>query len=146
MPRSSRDGLRRLTRTSEPVVQALTPASSPWDDIAGPFLLIEGVQARLGISRGAVTLQAQERQLLRVVTSDAVELYPAWQFHGGAVVEGLSQVLSLFTAADVDGWTVAGWLRTPDPALRRTPISALAGGDLEAVLAAARAAADGLVG
>lgn len=127
-------------------VQATAILPSPWDELVGPFTRSEGVQARLGISRQAVAAKAARRRLLRVVTADGVHLYPIWQFDGGGVVEGLPEVLSLFPEDAVDGWTLAGWLRTMEPELGEAPLDALARGETAKVVAAARTAAAGLAG
>jgi len=105
---------------------AQAPVTSPWDDLIGPFLRSDGVQARLGISRQAVAAKAARRRLLRVFTSDGVALFPVWQFD--------------------DGSTLAGWLRTEDPGLGAVPLDALAEGDGELAGAVARTAAAALAG
>lgn len=121
-------------------VRALAPVPSPWSDLAGPFTLSEGVQARLGISRQAVAAKAARRRLLRVVTSDGVHLYPLWQFDRNTPVEGFPEILALFPEGVVDGWTLAGWWRTPDPDLGEPPFDALVRGEIDRVQAAARTA------
>lgn len=136
---SPREYARELVESSMPVV-------SPWDDVAGPFLRTAGVQAKLGISRQAVAAKARRRRLLRVITADGEHLYPAWQFDGRRLVDGLADVLAMFGEDDVDGWTLAGWLRTSDPDLGVTPFDALVAGRLEPVIASARSAARALSG
>ena len=125
---------------------AQAPVTSPWDDLIGPFLRSEGVQARLGISRQAVAAKAARRRLLRVFTSDGVALFPLWQFDEGAVLPGLAEIISLFPERIVDGWTLAGWLRTEDPELGAVPLEALVQGEDEVVQALARTAAAALGG
>jgi hypothetical protein len=125
-------------------VQAAAPLSSPWDELVGPFVRSDGVQARLGISRQAVAAKAARRRLLRVITTDDVHLYPVWQFAGSAMLPGLADVLALFPEDAVDGWTLAGWLRTPDAELAETPCDVLARGDVARVLAVARGVAGSL--
>lgn len=125
-------------------IRAIAPLASPWDDLAGPFTSSRGVQARLGVTRQAVVARAGRRGLLRVITADGRHVYPLWQFDGGHLLPGLSDVLAFFPEDTVDGWTLAAWLRTPDPALEEPPIDALRRGDEEAVLAVARRAAQSL--
>jgi hypothetical protein len=127
-------------------LRATAPVPSPWDELAGPFTLSDGVQARLGISRQAVAAKAARRRLLRVITTDDIHLYPVWQFDGKQMVEGLADVLALFPEDEVDGWTLAGWLRTADPDLGEPPFEALARGGVERVQAVARSAARALAG
>jgi hypothetical protein len=126
---------------AERALAAQAPVPSPWDELIGPFVRSEGVQARLGISRQAVASKASRRRLLRVFTSDGRALFPAWQFDNGSVVPGLAQILSLFPERVVDGWTLAGWLRTKDPELGAVPIEELVQGRREAVGVVAQAAA-----
>jgi hypothetical protein len=125
-------------------VQATAPLPSPWNELVGPFTRSEGVQARLGISRQAVASKATRRRLLRVVSADGVHLYPVWQFSGKSVLNGLPPVLALFPEAAVDGWTVAGWLRTEDVELGESPYDVLVRGDVARVLSVARTAARAL--
>ncbi len=127
-------------------VLATAPVPSEWDELVGPFLVSEGVQARLGISRQAVAAKAARRRLLRVLTSDGVHLYPVWQFADNGVVAGLPEVLALFPEEAVDGWTLAAWLRTPDPDLGGAPYDALFRGEEARVMAVARTAARALTG
>lgn len=122
-------------------VQASAPLASPWDDLVGPFLRSEGVHARLRISRQAVAAKAARRRLLRTVTVDGQHLYPLWQFEGDHLVTGLVDLLALFPEHSVDGWTLAAWLRTPDPDLDETPLDVLARGQVDRVQAVARTAA-----
>jgi len=127
-------------------VHATAPHPSPWGELVGPFVRSEGVQSRLDISRQAVSAKAGRRRLLRVITEDGEHLYPLWQFQGMGVLAGLLDVLALFPEDEVDGWTLAGWLRTEDAELGESPHRALVRGQTERVLAVARAAAQALTG
>jgi hypothetical protein len=129
---------------AERAVQATVPEPSPWNELIGPFTRTEGVQARLGITRQAVASKAARRRLLRVITADGLHLFPIWQFGPTGVVAGLPDVLALFDENAVDGWTLAGWLRTPDPDLGEAPIDALQRGEFARVMAVARDAARAL--
>lgn len=142
--RRARSVLGEPRSFAERAVLASAPLASPWDDLVGPFVRSEGVQARLGISRQAVAAKAARRRLLRTITADGEHLYPLWQFHGGVVVLGLAEVLALFPEDAVDGWTLAAWLRTPDPDLGEAPFDALVRGDRDRVRAVARTAAHAL--
>lgn len=125
---------------------AQAPVASPWDERIGPFLRSEGVQARLGITRQAVAAKAARRRLLRVFTADGVALFPVWQFEDGRVVPGLAEVLALFPEDAIDGWTLAGWLRSVDAELGDIPLDVLRWGRGEPVRAVARSAAAALAG
>jgi hypothetical protein len=129
---------------AERAVHATAPEASPWDELVGPFLRSDGVQVRLGISRQAVAAKAARRRLLRTITADGEHLYPLWQFDGDKLVDGLAEVLALFPESSVDGWTLAAWLRTPDPDLGGPPLDALARGERERVWTVARSAARSL--
>jgi hypothetical protein len=117
-------------------------AGALWTDHAGPFLDTEGVSALLdGVSKQAVSQRVRGRRLLALETGSGRLVYPLWQFHDGAPLPGLGEVLA---AAGYDptrpatGWTVASWLATDDPDLGGAPRALLAAGRLEPVLAAAR--------
>lgn len=129
---------------AERAVEASAPLPSPWDDLVGPFLRSDGVQARLRISRQAVAAKAARRRLLRTITADGEHLYPLWQFDRGGVIPGLAEVLAMFPEPAVDGWTLAGWLRTPDPDLGEAPLEVLARGEIDRVRSIARGAARAL--
>ncbi|MEJ7583208.1 MAG: hypothetical protein WKF43_03795 [Acidimicrobiales bacterium] len=129
---------------AERAVQASAPLASPWDELVGPFLRSEGVQARLGISRQAVAAKSGRRRLLRTITADGEHLYPMWQFDRGGLVPGLAEILALFPEPALDGWTLAAWLRTPDPELDEPPLDALTRGDVDRVRAVAGMAARAL--
>lgn len=142
--RQPRLALGDPSRLARRAIDVVSPMPSPWDQIAGPFVRSEGVQRRLGISRQAVAAKAARRRLLRVVTADGDHLYPVWQFAEDRVVDGLPQLLAMFPEADVDGWTLAGWLRTDDPDLGEPPFDALRRGEVDRVHAAGRSAARSL--
>lgn len=129
---------------AERAVHASAPVASPWDELVGPFLRSAGVQARLKISRQAVAAKAARRRLLRTITVDGEHLYPLWQFDDDQLAAGLAEVLALFPEQAVDGWTLAAWLRTPDPDLGEAPLNALARGERSRVRAVARTAARAL--
>jgi hypothetical protein len=142
---SARDVLGDPGEFAANAVRATAPMASPWDELIGPFTKTEGVQARLGITRQAVAAKAARRRLLRVITTDGQHLYPIWQFDGKGELVGLPDVLALFPEDAVDGWTLAGWLRTTDPELGESPYDALVRGDVAKVMSAARTAAAALV-
>lgn len=125
-------------------ILATAPVPSPWDELVGPFILTAGVQARLGVSRQAVAAKASRRRLLRVITADGVHLYPLWQFRGKGVLPALLDVLALFPEGTVDGWTLAGWLRTPEPELGESPLDALSRGEEAEVRTVTQMAAQSL--
>jgi len=103
-----------------------------------------GLPGPPGALRRPVAAKAARRRLLRTVTADGEHLYPLWQFDGDGLVPGLAEVLAMFPERSVDGWTLAAWLRTPDPDLGEAPLDALVRGDVERVRAVARSSARAL--
>jgi hypothetical protein len=140
----ARDLLGDPAEFASRAVHATAPVPSPWDELVGPFIRSEGVQARLGITRQAVAAKASRRRLLRVISADGAHLYPIWQFDGNRLLAGLPEILALFPENAVDGWTLAGWLRTVEPELGETPLAALSRGDIARVRAVARMVARSL--
>jgi len=51
--------------------------------------------------------------LLRVTTSDGVELYPAFQVQGGKPMNELAKVLGVLRTGVNDPWMWTQWLNTP---------------------------------
>ncbi len=142
--RGARAALGDPRSFAERAVHAISPLASLWDDLVGPFLRSEGVQARLNITRQAVAAKAARRRLLRTVTADREHLYPLWQFDGDQLVTGLAETLALFPERAVDGWTLAAWLRAPDPDLGEAPFDVLARREVDRVRVVARTAASTL--
>lgn len=139
--RPVRDLLGEPEELADRALLSQAPVASPWDELVGPFYRSGGVQARLHITRQAVAAKAARRRLLRVFASDGTALFPAWQFVDGSLMQGLASVLALFPEDAVDGWTLAGWLRTRDGELGAVPLDVLAAGDIERVQSVARSAA-----
>lgn len=97
----------------------MVPAVSRWNDILGPFYGTAQV-ANLcgGISRQALADRRERKTILGLKTSDGVVVYPAFQFDAkNQVLRGLPEVLQVFQGAEVDDWTLAGWLVSPSKAL-----------------------------
>lgn len=99
-----------LQELAREMVARLPLAQNPWSDIVGPCYTSGALQRELGISRAAVSRAVREHRLLRVTTSDGVNLYPAFQVHAGAVVSGLGRVLEALSAGTHSTWTWAQWL------------------------------------
>ena len=92
----------------------------------------------------AHVILAARRTILGLRTADGVVVYPTFQFdETNGVVSGLSEVLQCFRGADVDDWTLAGWLVSPLRVLGgRSVVDWLRSGrELEAVIVVARDAA-----
>jgi|SRR6185436_5071666 len=116
-----------------------------WNDLLGPFYSTAQV-AKIcgGISRQALADRRERRTILGLKTADGVVVYPSFQFdETNRVLSGLSEVLQCFRGAEVDDWTLAGWLVSPLQALDgRSAMDWLRSGrELEPVLVLARDAA-----
>ncbi len=111
-----------------------------WHDEIGPFYDTDGVRQLLGgVSKQAVADRVRRHRLLALRTGSGRLVYPTSQFDGRSVRPGLADVLGLVAPDDTEAWYVASWLTTPDPRLGgREPMAALADGDTDTVLAAAR--------
>lgn len=111
-----------------------------WTDQLGPFYDTEGVMSLLGgVTKQAVNDRVRRHRLLALRTGSGRLVYPAAQFDGQRVVDGLGAVLDVVVPDDIESWAVASWLTTTDPALDDlTPIEALRRGNRDAAVAAAR--------
>jgi hypothetical protein len=134
--------LGNLEAVAQDVVDRLGVAENPWAEIIGPSYTSGTLQRELGVGRGAVSKAVSELRVLRLVTSDGVTLYPAFQVRGGKLVPGLREVLTVLRSGLDDPWTWAQWLNTPlrDDRGEILPrnIDRLAVGDLDGVLNDAR--------
>lgn len=126
---------RELART---IVSRLPLAQNPWLDIVGPCYTSGALQRELGVGRAAVSKAVRELRILRLVTSDGVNLYPAFQVSDGALVPGLRQVLRTLAKGTQSSWTWAQWLNAvvEDETGRPLPrnIERLTAGELDRVL------------
>lgn len=101
---------------------ALVPRASPWSKVVGPVYTTAQVRTLFGsASRQAVADRVKRHTLLALRTSDGHIVYPVFQFEGRDVVSGLSSVLHDVGDA-VDDWTLASWLRAPQPLLSRQSV------------------------
>jgi hypothetical protein len=120
-------------------------ASALWQRQLGPLLEMRQAQQLLGVgSRQAVHDLIQRHRLLALTTDDRRTLIPLFQFREtGRPYQAVPPVLRIFAKAEATGWTIASWFTTPTPDLDgQTPIAWIkAGGDLDRVADAARAAA-----
>lgn len=123
-------------------------AGSMWTDAVGPFYDTDGVMTLLGgVSKQAVNDRVRRHRLLALRTGSGRLVYPAAQFDGERVVDGLGAVLDLLVPDDTEAWMVASWLTTVDPDLGdRTPLDALRAGHTDDVVRAARDLAGALRG
>lgn len=119
-----------------------------WTDAVGPFYDTDGVMTLLGgVSKQAVSDRVRRHRLLALRTGSGRLVYPAAQFDGEHVVDGLGDVLDVLVPDNTEAWMVASWLTTPDPELGGdTPLGALRAGERDAVVRAAREVSGALRG
>ncbi|GAA2887300.1 hypothetical protein [Microbacterium esteraromaticum] len=56
---------------------------------------------------------AESLVLLKLTTSDGVELYPAFQIQDGQPAKGLAEVLRVLNSGTHSSWAWAQWLNAP---------------------------------
>lgn len=99
---------------------------------AGGTLGAGAVAAVLGVSRQAVDKRRRANRLLAVPVGTGYA-YPACQFSGSGLVQGLDRVLVALPIADP--WMRLDWLLAEDEALGgESPLEALQNSDLDAVM------------
>ena len=91
---------------------------SSWEQLSA-FYDVAAVRSLLGREGKPVTRQAviKRKDLLALTTGNGQVVYPAFQFHGRQLVDGLDQVLNELPEQLVSRWTLASWLVTPEPDL-----------------------------
>ncbi|GAB3692120.1 hypothetical protein [Angustibacter aerolatus] len=100
------------------MVAALPRGGHRLDVELGPFYDTAGLCEWWAVSRQALSDRVRRGRLLACRTADGHLVYPAFQFaRDGAVRPGIVDVVAVFTAAGVDGWTTAAWLTTPTDVL-----------------------------
>jgi hypothetical protein len=84
-----------------------------WNSAVGPFFDDDGVRAQLGITQGELDVYVANSDVLMVVTTDDVSLFPVFQFgEHGETLPGLRSVVRLLLPIVDDSWDVALWLNT----------------------------------
>lgn len=121
-------GLPAPITAARAAVESLTTRHY-FDTQAGPFYTSGTVRGLLGISRQAVSDRIRHHRLLRMVTTDRVHVFPAFQFIGDTVDSRLVPALQILLKTGESGWTVASWLTAPmTPLDGMTPVEALRSG------------------
>ena len=109
---------------------------------AGETLSLTEASARLGVSRQNLHKRIQRGSALGVLKNGEI-LVPACQFvevDGTlAIVKGLRRAIEPFLESRAGHWAAMQFVTEPDPNLETTPIDALKGGRIDAVIAAAHA-------
>jgi hypothetical protein len=103
----------------------------------GGCLPVAALQQLLHKSRQAIEKQRESGQLFAVdFASPRGWYYPQWQFEGAAPLPGLAEVLRVLPRDDP--WALMIFFLRSDVGGGETPLQALRGGRLDAVLRAAR--------
>lgn len=77
--------------------------------------------------------------LLRLTDRSGTVVYPAFQFDGRRLLDGISEVVATLRPVVASTWTIASWLTSPQPSLDDDPpVDRLRGGDTRRVVEAAR--------
>ncbi len=77
----------------------------------------------------------RDPRLLRLEMRSGRIGYPVFQFDGRTQLDGVGDVVEILTGAVTEPWTIASFLRSPQPEFDgREPIDLLRDGDVEPVL------------
>lgn len=107
-----------------------------WAEQLGPVYRQSDVARLLGKSKQAVSA---DKRLLRLEMRNGEVGYPAFQFDGRRQLPGVADVVAVLGPVVATSWTIASWLASPQPRLDGTrPLDLLAGGQVDAVVSAAR--------
>lgn len=132
------DALPRFDDYSEvadSIVDSLIDTAEAWQASLGPVYDTKGVARLLGSPHDPLTRQAvHKRALLALQTRDRHLFYPAFQFDGHEVVDGIPELLAILDESLVSRWTLAAWLVSTDPALDGQQPIAMLKTDKERVL------------
>jgi hypothetical protein len=115
---------------------------NPWAKIIGQCYTAASLARTLGWTEAKVDEAAESLALLRMTTSDGVQLFPAFQIWDAKPVGGLADVLRVLRSGVDAPWTWAQWLNTPttdeDGVVQPTNIERLREGQLADVLVEAQ--------
>ncbi|ROQ36804.1 hypothetical protein EDF46_3353 [Frondihabitans sp. PhB188] len=88
---------------------------STWDAYVGPFHDTASVLRLLRIDADGLEALVRRREVLRLVTKDGADVYPAFQFGSdGSPLPHISKALNYLTPAPECRWGDALWLNAPD--------------------------------
>lgn len=111
-------------------------------DRAGGALTLTEAARCLGVSRQALHKRISAGSALGMMVDDEI-VVPSLQIATGAsrpaILGGIGDVTKLFKSVEAGPWIALQFLVDPDPNLGRAPVEALRHGEVEPVLAAARA-------
>lgn len=133
---------RMVAQTHEAGLIESPQLSSPWPSAIGPCYTAHGIGKATGITAAEVATATAQLDLLALITSDDVVLYPTFQVVDGAVVAGLGVVLRTLRTGTDSALMWSQWLRSSPPPLDHvsthpSPIERLIAGDVDGVVLAA---------
>lgn len=141
-------GLARVLTPEQAAEAMLRPlpvarVSSPVNRVVGPFYTTASLTALRKVTREAIRQASARGDILRLWTSDAKAVFPAFQFGPrGELLPGLRAVLDVLTEGHEDPWLWAQWLNagSDGPAAARSATNAelLRAGQTSVVLERAR--------
>ncbi len=117
------------------------PEPNPWPAVIGPCYVEESLRRELRVSGMGIIRAAQERRVLQIVTSDGVNVYPAFQVQEHQIVPGLGPVLRELETGSGNALMWAQWLNKPvkrSNGQTRRRIDELSAGHVEALVHEAR--------
>ena len=111
-----------------------------WDSRVGPFYDAAGVRALTQLTPTELASRVAAGDVLEVITSDGVPLYPVFQFGPrGEFLPALRILTQILLPTSDDLWDVALWLTTHSDAFNgKNATELLKAGEDEPVLSAAR--------
>ncbi|MFC9358819.1 hypothetical protein ACFTZB_19890 [Rhodococcus sp. NPDC057014] len=123
-------------------------ARRAWENHIGAILTHKQAVDATGWTKQALSQAVRDSRVLRLEAADGTIGY--WS--GGLTdtaphvpIRGIKDALKAWASADVQSWTIASWLSSPQPELDdRTPRQALLDGDTADVVKLARQAAERL--
>lgn len=117
------------------------PEPNPWPAVVGPCYVDESLRRELRVTGVDLIRAAQERRVLQIVTSDGVNVYPAFQVREHQIVPGLEAVLRELETGSRSALMWAQWLNQPvtrSDGQPRRRIDDLADGHVDALVDEAR--------
>lgn len=81
-----------------------------WNRRLGPFYTVSSGARLLGITEEEILQMVERLEILRLITTDEVQLFPAVQFQEGTVIDGVPEVLKILKSGIDDPWTWGLWL------------------------------------
>lgn len=110
-----------------------------WDARVGPFYDERGVRILTGLSAVELASHIASSDILAVVTSDGISLFPDFQFGPhGELLPGMRSVVPLLLPISDDNWDVALWLCASGEFDKPSAAELLRMGEIDRVLTIAK--------